>query len=351
MNDNVKARLSDEAYLHAQNAWFDVLREVFEGSPAPAGPLVLNGISSWRQTVGADGTPVYDNVEEMLEKDLEALAGRMDGALRDDQFRPACVEQGFYGVHFVDRIFGAEVFYKSGQWYNLYLKNKVGELKEPDLENSETWNLARAYARAFFAADTTVPLFGLPTIASALNIALNLYGQEILLAMMVEPEAARHDLCLINDVLIRLHRWYLDNFPSERIQPVISWGRTQPPGYGQLCGCSTQLVSPALYEEFIMPLDDTLLAAYPHGGMIHLCGSHGHLIPLFAKMPHLKSVQLNDRASEDLALYADGLRPDQVIYLIPCPGMPLERGLEIAGSRKRRLVVNADVSLACAVRP
>ena len=161
--------------------------------------------------------------------------------------------------------------------------------------------------------------------------------------MMTEPEAAKHDLGIINDVLIRLHRWYLDRFPMERIQPVISWGRTQPPGYGQLCGCSTQLVSPALYEEFIMPLDDALLAAYPHGGMIHLCGSHGHLIPLFAKMPHLRSVQLNDRASEDLLFYAEGLREDQVIYLIPCPGMPIERGLRIAGHRK--LVVNADVHL------
>ena len=97
-----------------------------------------------------------------------------------------------------------------------------------------------------------------------------------------------------------------------------------------------------------MPLDDALLGVYPHGGMIHLCGSHGHLIPLFAQMPHLKSVQLNDRASEDLALYAAGLREDQVIYLIPCPGMPLEKGLEIA--RGRKLVVNADVSLPCAVR-
>ncbi len=341
MDPKTMERLCSEAYLSNQNAWFGKMREIFEGEEK--GPLVLNGISSWHLEFGADGAPLYRDPERMAEKDLCALAERMEGALREDQFRPACVEQGFYGVHFVDRIFGSEVFFKSGQWYNLYLETPVGELKEPDLENNETWNLAKEYAEAFFAAGTTVPLFGLPTIASALNIALNLYGQEILVAMLAEPEAAKHDLGVINDVLIRLHRWYLDRFPIERIQPVISWGRTQPPGYGQLCGCSTQLVSPALYEEFIMPLDDALLAAYPHGGMIHLCGSHGHLIPLFAKMPHLRSVQLNDRASEDLALYAAGLREDQVIYLIPCPGMPLEKGLEIA--RDRKLIVNADVHI------
>ncbi len=341
MEREIREQLSDETYLRDQNAWFEKLRDIFEGDGT--GPLVLNGIASWHQDFAPDGVPLYDDPARMLDADLRALAGRMKGALREDQFRPACVEQGFYGVHFADRIFGSQVFFKSGQWYNRYLTHPVGELAVPDLENDETWKLARAYAEAFFAAGTTVPLFGLPTIASALNIAINLYGQEILMAMLTEPEAAKRDLGIINEVLIALHRWYLDRFPAERLQPVISWGRTQPPGYGQLCGCSTHLVSPAVYEEFIMPLDDALLAAYPHGGMIHLCGSHRHLIPLFRQMPHLRSVQLNDRASEDLLFYAAGLRDDQVIYLIPCPGMPLERGLRIAGGRK--LVVNGDYHL------
>ena len=342
MNAQVKSMMCDETYLRNQSEWFEKMRDIFEGDVV--GPIVLNGIANWYFDFDPrTNEPVYGDAEEMLEKDFEVLAGRMVNALRDDQFRPACIEKGFYGVHFVDRVFGSTVYFKSGQWYNKYLKTEVGELKAPDLENDETWLLARRYATAFFKADTKVPLFGLPTIASALNIAINLYGQEILAAMLEEPEAARHDLEIINNVLITMHRWYLDNFPIDRIQPVVSWGRTQPSGYGQLCGCSTQLVSPKLYEEFIMPLDDALLATYPHGGMIHLCGSHSHLIPLFAKMPHLRSVQLNDRASEDLELYVKGLRKDQVIYLIPCEGMPLEKGLEIAKGKK--LVVNGDYHL------
>ncbi len=345
MDHQTKSILNDERYLREQNLWFQKLREIFEGDETR--PLVLNGISSWNTVYGPDGAPSYDNVEDLAEKDLLALAARMPGALRRDQFRPACVEQGFYGVHFVDRIFGAEVFFRSGQWYNRTLENEVGDLKEPDLERNETWRLAREYAEAFFEKDAVVPLFGLPTVASVLNIAINLYGERILVAMLEDEDAARHDLSLINGVLIRIHRWYLDSFPIERIQPVISWGRTQPPGYGQLCGCSTQLVSPALYEKFIMPLDDALLGVYPSGGMIHLCGSHTHLLPLFAGMPHLRSVQLNDRAAGDLELYVRTLRKDQVIYFCPCREMPLETGVEIAKNRK--LVVNADCRLAGAV--
>jgi hypothetical protein len=42
------------------------------------------------------------------------------------------------------------------------------------------------------------------------------------------------------------------------------------PGHGQLCGCTTQLVSGKMYADFIAALDDELLSLYPHGGMIHL---------------------------------------------------------------------------------
>ena len=239
-----------------------------------------------------------------------------------------------YGVHFVDRIFGCEVFFQDGQWYNRYLKNEVGQLQKPDLENNETWALAKRIACAFLDAKVTAPLFEMPVIASPLNIAVNLYGEEILVAMLMDPEAAHHDLKIINEVLTELHQWYRAHIPQQQLQPVVACGRCQPPGHGQICGCTSQLLSPGLYEEFIMPLDDALLGVYPHGGLIHLCGSHTQLIPLFAKMPHLKCVQLNDKAAQDLPFYVDGLRDDQVIYLNPCEGMSTKQALQIAGDKK-----------------
>lgn len=72
--------------------------------------------------------------------------------------------------------------------------------------------------------------------------------------------------------------------------------------------------------------------------MIHLCGNHLQLIPLFARMENLKSVQLNDKAAEDLRYYAEGLRQNQVIYSNPCDGMSAEMTMEIAKDRKMVLV-------------
>ena len=59
-------------------------------------------------------------------------------------------------------------------------------------------------------------------------------------------------------------------------------------------------------------------------------------------MKSLKAVQVNDRAAEDLQLYFDGLREDQILYLCPCKGMTVERAMEITGGK--RLVINAHLN-------
>lgn len=92
----------------------------------------------------------------------------------------------------------------------------------------------------------------------------------------------------------------------------------------------------------IAPLDDSLLAEYPRGGMIHLCGSHTQHIPVFRKMKHLRAVQLNDRAALDLKLYLDGLRKDQVIYLNPCEGMSVKEALDISDGNRMIIVDGID---------
>ena len=128
---------------------------------------------------------------------------------------------------------------------------------------------------------------------------------------------------------------------------VAAW-RTQPPGFGQLCGCTTQLLSPRHYREFVAPFDAELLGGYPHGGMIHLCGRHTQHIPTWREMKELRSLQLNDRAADDLAHYWSGLREDQILYVNPTATTSLERIMQITGGK--RVVIVADVKDLSVVR-
>jgi len=324
--------LTDTALLTGRNAWFEKMRGMFQ-----------EGEHQKMKLSGTRGRAVhsellYTDPEMWMEEVLEDLANRANEAISEDSFVPLCIWGPIYGVHFIDKILGAEVFFQNGEWYNRPLRNTIGELQKPDLERNEVWKLAKKIAQAFLEQKVTVPLFAPPVLSSSLNTAVNLYGEEILITMLLDPEAAEHDLQIINEVIMEIHQWYREHIPTEQLQPCSPAVRTQIPGSGHICGCSTQLLSPELYQQFIFSKDNALLGVYPNGGMIHLCGSHRQLIPLFAQMENLKIVQLNDKAAEELEYYVEGLREDQVIYLYPCEGMPEERALEIADGRSMVIV-------------
>lgn len=345
MNARVRSLMNDPILLENRDLWFRKLKTLFDG--AYSGPIALDGrVGRHSGSLAcSDQRDIFHNdPEQALEIGLEDLAEQIEATREkiDFMFIPYTLEADWYSVHFVDKIFGAEVLYDEDarQWYNRYLKTEVGMLEKPDLANSEPWNMARRYAEAYLQLDVKLPLLGTPVLSSPLNIAINLYGPNFLVAMIEEPKAAAHDLGRINDVIMELHRWYINHIPLERLQPTVSPWRTQPYGFGQLCGCSTHLVSPNLYRELVMQHDNALLAQYPNGGMIHLCGNHRHLIPLFAAMPHLRAVQLNDLAADHLEHYVNGLREDQVIYFSPTAQIPFEESLEI--SRGKRMVYCGD---------
>ena len=326
--------LNDPIRIKQRDLWFSRLQGVFDGKHVDS-PPVVKGICGRHN----DDMLIYSNPEQWVVESLEDLAQNID--LCDDNtiFVPPCVQLDAYGVHFADSFFGAEPYFdsSSGQWYTKYITANIGMLKSPDLDSIDAWNIVKRATTAFLKQDVSLPLIGLPTIASALNIAVNLYGEEILAALMLEPNDASRDLSIINAALTAMHKWFLSALPTKQLQPVLPCERAQPPGYGQICGCTSQLVGAGLYEEHIAPLDNDLLCVYPNGGMIHLCGSHTHLIDAFKSMKNLKSIQVNDKAADDLELYHSNLRDDQILYLMPSKDMDVKRALEI--TKGRRLVV------------
>lgn len=364
LNPSARAVLSDPELCGLRNAWFRRLRDIASEKPAMA-PVRLNGI--WAQSV----VDPYTEPERWVEEGLNWLAGQAPRLRDEGGFRPPLIEFELYGVHFIDRLLGAHVFDLAASrectphgdetgdlsalkqqmrstarpdkppernWQVHVLDQPVGQLRTPDLRRDATWDLARRVVDAFLAAEVTLPLFGLPVIASPLNVAVNLYGQEFLFALFENPAGARHDLEVINDLLCRLHRWYRRRLPARQLQSVVAGGRAQPPGCGQLCGCTTHVLSAELYTEFIAPLDAALLAVYPHGGLIHLCGHHTQHLPTWRAMSALRAVQLNDTAADDFETYWHGLRDDQVIYFSPTARVSSADALRISGGRRLVLV-------------
>ena len=286
----------------------------------------------------------YTHPKEWVNEALADLAGRVNELLKPCVFHPLLLEAPLYGMHFTDAVFGAEMIPEtvpdSGEFWNRRLAHPVGELKPPRLENSLAWKQARALAEAMRESGATVPYFVAQTWSSPLNIAINLYGQRFPAALLLEPVAARRDLRTITDAIKKMARECREWLGEAQYQPCVAAGRLQPPGYGQLCGCSTHLLSCDQYAELVAPLDDEILADSPRGGgMMHLCGKHARHIPVWREMKAVRSIQLTDEAADDFPAYFAGTREDQVIYLNPTETMTACRAGEISGGR--RLVVVA----------
>lgn len=328
---STRSILNDPDLLAIQRGWFARLESTFRGDRQDD-PVRLNGVFA---------SPAADllDAEVWMPAALDDLAARAD-ALRDPtEFRPLCVHPRPFGVRIVDRVLGAEVYPDRSLplWHTRRLETPIGELPVPDLERNEVWLATRRHAELFVEADVRLPLFGNPALSNVLNTAMNLYGEELFVAMAMKPRKVRRDFEVINDAICAMHRFYLERIPTDQLQAGAAGLRTKPPGYGHVDGCATQLVSGEMYAEFVAPFDDAVVSLYPNGGMIHICGAHTQHIPTWASMQRVRAIQVNDRASEDLQAYLAGLRDDQVLYLQPTRTMTASRGRAIADDR--RLVI------------
>lgn len=332
------AYLNDASLIAERDTWLQRMSDIFEGRENEYNAkkvFTLHGIVPRPR----NGSDLYTNPADWVIECLETMyAERRE---RPDGFTPICISYPAYGVHYVDKVLGADVRFHAGQWNTDYLKTPIGELEMPDLDKNELWQNTKIAVETFLEADVRLPLQATPVLASALNIFINLYGQEGFIAMYEDEDAVRHDLDVINGLIREMHRWYINTVPKAQLQACAPWSRCQPQGYGQLCGCTMQLLGTDLYREFFAEPDDAVLGEYENGGMIHLCGTHTQHIETFRNMKNLRALQLNDRACEHLEQYLNGIREDQVLYVTPCPGMSLDKIMEI--SKGKRIILAANV--------
>ncbi|MCQ2399755.1 MAG: hypothetical protein MJ072_04545, partial [Clostridia bacterium] len=142
--------LDDEKLLRIQNGWFDRLQGVSDGKFDVGKGFRLKGIlAPWTNVI-------YEDPERFIDESLEFVANKAEVLLEEDVFRPLTVSCGAYGVHYIDKILGAEVFQRD-DWYNNYLTTPVGTLKAPDYMNDPTVQLTLRMAKRFTEVGGRVP--------------------------------------------------------------------------------------------------------------------------------------------------------------------------------------------------
>ncbi|NLG83755.1 MAG: hypothetical protein GX493_03900 [Firmicutes bacterium] len=313
--------------------------EPLEDVIAIAGPL----FGTNHGLAGTNQIDMLKDPDAWLDEVLSDMAARIEVAADPITFQPLAIEIDPLGTHFIDALFGAEVGFHEGQVWSFPLRCDLSELSMPDLANSELLRATLRLVRAAVSASQGRILIAAPVLSCPINIGINLFGERLLEGLIEQPEETRRALRIITDVIIALTRIFIAEIPDEIRRTSVASSRYAPPGYGLIDGCATQLVSREHYREFFAPLDAEILAVYPeHRGMIHLCGAHSQHILLWREMEGLSSIQLNDRAAEDLELYVKARRPDQIIYITPTPTMTVDRIMEI--TKGERVILQCQLT-------
>ena len=301
-----------------------------DGVLAIAGRMAGHNHGLW----GTNDVDMLRDPPAWLEDVLNDCAAHAADAADRRTFRPLLVEMDALGTHYIDALFGAPVRFHAGQVWSEGLKSDLAGLEAPALARNEVFQASLRLTRHVVAATEGRLLISNPVLSCPVNIGINLFGEELLSALVERPEEARRALRIVTDVIAACMKAFDEAILFELRRNSVGNDRYAPSGCGFIDGCATQLVSARHYAEFLAPLDAELLGRFPHGGMIHLCGAHAQHIPVWHEMKALKSVQLNDRAAEDFEAFWRGLREDQIVYVNPTARMTAARVLEISAGRR-----------------
>jgi len=337
MNHETLSILNSRELIDVREYHMDRLTRLFNGEVFDE-PFFLSGYGGWGQS---DPTKEPEKwTDEALTNLAHTIENNYEKILAKKTFYPLTVSSSIYGVHFTDRLFGANISFESDLWWSSGVDNKIGELPVPDLEHNETWKQAQNLVLAFVDSGVKLPFTETTVLGEPWNQTINLYKEDGLMAFYDNPKAIKRDLTVVADTLVEMHKWFIKTIPAEQFQPICSCGRCQPRGFGQMCGCSTHLISNEIYEEFVREEDEKILNLYPNGCMYHLCGHHTQHIPSWMNMPKVRAFQTNDLATDLFPEFYKSSRPDQIFYINFTEKVDMKKVYEISDGGKRCVFVS-----------
>ena len=290
----------------------------------------------------------------------------------DDDYIP--VFHPWYGTAVVPSALGIDVRFQKGldptaTGAVLNEAEDIKKLREPDYQNDGQFPGVLRCLK-YFRENTDAPVCVTDT-QGPFNIALTLAGVENLFIWMYQEKTLVHELMeFCTHVLIewvKIQKIALGLAPNKGAYPHAI---ELPEGFGGVAFADDDagLVSRALYEEFVVPYNEKLLATFS-GGTMHFCGSahqqlgsitrmknlgginnfcmsdFGQILELNTLMEGKGAVMACDFNAADPAAYCAGFKEAVgdirgiVNGIFVAPGMQLDDGNYIYGSKSREETV------------
>ena len=256
--------------------------------------------SWWHKYAGVDFTQeFFDDPEYRMEADLKMKKalyehlGEFGLGEKDPVKRPLLGTDFLAAGYLYSELMGCEIKYEEDNSPQVVCMNldedEIEQIQKPDLDKSPVWQrtqkqidyLLEKYGRV----ESHVNLMGIQ------NIAMDIMGQDVMVAYYSAPDEVRELMQKITDMSIEIGKRFY------RLSKDISGGVTAivqqvAPGNYLTSNCSVEMVSNQIYEEFLLDYDTQLAKAFPNFG-IHHCGkTMEHVVEGYRKVPNLKFAEV-----------------------------------------------------------
>lgn len=195
--------------------------------------------------------------------------------------------------YLLSELMGCEIRYAPDNSPQVICRNldedSIEEIKAPDLDKNEVWERTQRqidYLKSNYGhVETYVNLMGIQ------NIAMDLMGQELLLAYYTAPDEAEELLGEITKLSIEVGKRFkaLSGDISGGVTSIVR--KTMPEVY-LTSNCSVEMISNELYEKFLLKHDKRLADVLGSFGVHHCGGSMEHVVEGYSKIKGLKFAEV-----------------------------------------------------------
>ena len=314
-----------ELYRDRNKVSKDLFRRAFDGGLTDAFPFVVNNANYF--VFGEEPELIPDGYFQ----DPEVMYRRQIGQFRhhyelvNDHYVPYLMP--FMGTGVLCSAFGSKVEFidKMDPAQTGFIIDSVEDLDRLRMPEAGKDGLMPHVLRfiRYFKENSSIPV-GITDCQGPLTTALQLCGYDKLFYWMYDyPEKIHQLMEVVTEALIRWVKLQKEAIGEPLDCCAGDQGVYVPKGIGiWLSDDDAVIMSPALYEEFVIPYNERIMKAFG-GGIIHWCGCANQHIESLNKMKYLRGIN-NFSLADAKSLYdlRVGLRKD--IALIACDFTPLE---------------------------
>ncbi|MCU0560514.1 MAG: hypothetical protein MUD16_10030 [Desulfobacterales bacterium] len=214
------------------------------------------------------------------------------------------------GMITLPAVFGCEIVYENEAipWaMPLNLSDEaVMKLEVPDILNS--WPMTEWIKQIEYLKSKYGRVVGDINTTGVQNLALKLRGDQLYIDYFENPDLCRHLLEVCTESVRQMFEF---NFKATGTGSVDVTPMADPK-LATLVNCTIEQISNNTYEEFLLEYDNRIADAFQHVGLgVHHCGSVDQVLPGYAKLRHLKFVEVG--FGSDVRNCRDVLGPDVAV--------------------------------------